>query len=110
MPNHGPGQHLDPGHQRLNRDAVLLDELGASAVAIDGQEETPALVVDLGGRLNKTDARVTHRYLMPVGMAAELVANVVVAAQIAGGAFADDLERAIAAEQARIAGADRPAD
>lgn len=99
------GRHLDPGQTRLNRDAVLLDEVGASPIEVQatgGGLGGLGTVLDLGGRLNKTDTRVTHRYLMTVPQTAELIANLVVAAQTAARDFGEQLEQAIAAEQERV--------
>lgn len=72
----------------LNRDAVLLDELGCIAIRTE-PEGALAVILDLGGRLNKTTARVTHRYAMSVPQAAELVANLVVTARRTGADFID---------------------
>jgi hypothetical protein len=89
-------------------DAMLLDALGAQAVALrlgDGEPEI-GICLDLEGRLNKLQIRDAHRYLLAPGQAAELIAELVVAAQAAaaqspaGRAFAVELEAAIAREQA----------
>jgi hypothetical protein len=97
-----------PSHEPLGRDAVLLDELGLKPIRVSARnagDGAHAVILDLGGRLNKTDARVTHRYLLSVPQTAELIANAVVAAQTADPEFAAELEQAIAVEQQRIADA-----
>jgi hypothetical protein len=67
---------------RLNRDAVLLDELGCVAILTVPAEET-AVVMDLGGRLNRAHSRVVHRYAMSPAQAAELVVELLEAGQSA---------------------------
>jgi hypothetical protein len=92
-------------HEPLGRDAVLLDELGCKPIRVSSRnadDGTHAVILDLGGRLNKTDVRVTHRYLLSVPQMAELLANAVVAAQTADPEFGVELEQAIAREQRRI--------
>jgi hypothetical protein len=84
-------------------DAVLLDAIGATAVRFDPSSEV-GLVLDLEGRLNKLAIRDVHRYILSAGMAAELVARLVVAAQMAepGGHFREEFEASVAREQAQI--------
>jgi hypothetical protein len=77
-----------------------LDKLGTLPILTEPHGEL-AVILDLGGRLNKTDARVSHRYVMSVGQVAELVADIVVSAQVAGGLYATELGKAIAREQQR---------
>lgn len=101
-----------PEHEALHvGDVVLLDAVGAKAIVLQPSGEV-GLILDLEGRLNKLDVRDVHRYAMSAGLAAELIAEVVVAAQEAanrgsaleltgGQDFALELERAIAAEQQR---------
>lgn len=92
---------------------VLLDALGAKVVRTLPSGQV-AVVLDLAGRVNKSESgeREEHRYAFSAGMAAELVAELVVAGQeaatagsdleISGGKeFAKELELAIAAEQER---------
>lgn len=90
-------------------DAVLLDASGAQVVRMEPSGEV-GIILDLEGKLNKLDIRDVHRYVMSAGMAAELVAELVVAGQeaaargsaIAGGrGFLAEFEAAIAREQAR---------
>lgn len=91
-------------------DAVLLDATGAQVVRFDPSGEV-GIVLDLEGRLNRLQVRDVHRYILSAGMAAELIADLVVAGQeaasagsalgITGTTFAAELEAAIAAEQAR---------
>lgn len=92
-------------------DVVLLDAVGAQCIRMHPSGEV-GLILDLEGKLNKLNVRDVHRYVMPAGMAAELIAEIVVAAQdaaangsglgITGGRdFAAELEAAIAFEQRR---------
>lgn len=100
-----PSSALDVG------DVILLDAVGAQVVRMEPSGEV-GIIVDLEGKLNKLDIRDVHRYAMPAGMAAELIAEIVVAAQVAAASgsalgfvdaltFSQALEAAIGAEQAR---------
>lgn len=93
-------------------DAVLVDALGAKVIRTEPAGEI-AVMLDLEGTLNKLDIRDAHRYLFAAGQAAELIAELVVAAQyaVAAGAelgltdahdFAAELVAAISAAQDRI--------
>lgn len=92
-------------------DVVLLDAVGAKCIALHPGHEVGVLL-DLEGRLNKLEVRDVHRYALTAGIAAELIAELVVAAQEAGERgspmeltggqdFLAELENAIAAEQQR---------
>jgi hypothetical protein len=109
MSPHGPytpGERVDlpPGG------AVLVDKLGALAIETEPAGEL-AILLELGGRLNKLDERSMVAYLMAAGTVAELVANVIVAVQRLGPGkgdkFRDELEEAIKAEQARVLATDQ---
>lgn len=81
--------------------AVLIDALGAVAIEARPSGE-PAVLIELGGRLNKTDERWSGQFLFSVGQAAELLANVAVAGNRAGRDFAAELDAALTREQERI--------
>lgn len=84
--------------------AVLLDKLGAVAIHVEPEGEV-ALLVELGGRLNKTDVSGTTAFLMRVGQAAELIANIVVAVHAGdpdAQSFGDQIKAAVKAEQERL--------
>jgi hypothetical protein len=86
----------------LHRDAVILDELGCKAILTEPSNEL-AVVLDLGGRLNRTPARVEHRYIMSAGQAAELIADLTIGARAVGGpAWLEELDRELAAAKARL--------
>lgn len=96
--------------QRVNLaegEAILLDSLGARAIRLQ-PSGTVALMLDIEGRLNKTEARDVVRYLLSPGAAAELMAALVAAVQRAvqespeGVDFAVELERALAREQEHL--------
>jgi hypothetical protein len=61
-------------------DPVLMDSVGARVILTEPAGDV-ALLLDLEGKLNKLQERVAHRFLMPVGMAAELIAELLVTAQ-----------------------------
>lgn len=89
--------------------AILLDKLGAVAIRTEPDDEH-ALLIELGGRLNKSDVRRTEAYLLAPGQAAELVAAVVVAVQTLNETGDPDavvfgvvVAAAIAAERDRLA-------
>jgi uncharacterized protein YhdP len=100
----GPRQQLDTGA------AMLVDACGAQVIRTEPSGEV-AVMLDLEGKLNKLDVRDAHRYLMSAGMAAELIAELVVSAQhaaaegsslgITGATFGKELGAAIAKEQER---------
>jgi hypothetical protein len=99
----GPGiTPFDPGYR-----TVLLDGLGAVAMHVQPGNEL-AVYLELTGRLNKRRERDEAAYLMRPGQAAELIADLVVAGQAGGPVIAQELEGAIAREQARR-GMERPA-
>jgi hypothetical protein len=92
-------------------DAILLDAVGARAVNMEPSSEV-GIILDLEGKLNKLEIRDVHRYVLTAGMAAELIAELVVSAQEAashgsalaltgGRKFAAELDAAISAEQRR---------
>lgn len=101
-----------PERERLDvGDMVLLDAVGAKVIKFEPSDEV-GLILDLEGKLNKLDVRDVHRYAMPAGLAAELIAELVVAGQEAGArgsamavtgghSFQAELDAAIAAEQRR---------
>lgn len=80
---------------------VLVDELGALGIRTEPGGELGVLV-ELGGRLNKDTGRWRGQFVMSVGQAAELVANIVVGAKRTGAEFSASLEQALAAEQDRL--------
>lgn len=95
-------------------DAVLLDAVGAKTIKTEPSGEI-AVLLDLEGRLNKLDIRDAHRYLMSAGTAAELIAEIVVAAQKAAAAgsslgiteshsFLNELQAAIGLARDRLQG------
>lgn len=111
MENQGRREQLDTG------DGMLVDAVGALVVRFDPSDEV-GLILDLEGRLNKLEVRDAHRYILSAGMAAELIAELVVAGQQAASVgsalgitgasdFAAELDAAIAAEQKRR-GLERP--
>lgn len=69
---------------------VLLDSVGAVALKLSPTGEL-AVYLELGGRVNKRQERDEGAYLMPPAMGAELVAEVIVAANAAGTDVADEL-------------------
>jgi hypothetical protein len=99
-------------HVRMDTgDAVLVDKLGAQVVKFAPSDEV-GIVLDLEGKLNKLQIRDAHRYALTAGMAAELIAELVVAGHHAalegsklgitrGRRFGDELEAAITREQKR---------
>jgi pheromone shutdown protein TraB len=103
---------VEPRREPLDTgDGVLVDAVGALVVRFDPSDQV-GIVLDLEGRLNKLQIRDAHRYLLSAGMAAELIAELIVAGHqaaragsrlgITGGAdFAAELEAAIANEQQR---------
>lgn len=99
----------EPREERLDvGDVILLDAVGATCVKLSPHDEV-GLVLDLEGRLNKLDVRDVHRYVMSAGMAAELIAEIVIAGHIAGAhgstmasaSFRDELNAALVQEQKR---------
>lgn len=58
--------------------AVLIDQIGAVAIETQPAGEE-AVVIDLGGTLNKTDERWKGKFLASPGQAGELVATLVYA-------------------------------
>jgi hypothetical protein len=54
--------------------AILLDRLGSARAATKPAGEL-AIILDIGGRLNKQTEHVEHRFLMRPEQAAELVAD-----------------------------------
>lgn len=85
--------------------AVLVDELGVLAAEMHPTGEL-AVVLDIGGRVTNRTERERNRYLMRAGQAAELIAEIVVAAQRLEPHFRHELDRAIKREQERIAAVD----
>lgn len=84
-------------------DAILLDRLGAAPIETR-PEGTLAIVLDVGGRLNKRTDDVENRYLMRPGQAVELVTELVTAL-IRAGVGTDDLDAAMERRQAEDRGA-----
>lgn len=75
--------------------SILLDRLGAAPAAVlphaEGEPVAGGLVLDLGGRINKSDDREEHRYLLTALQAAELVAELSTAGYtVAGDVFHDE--------------------
>lgn len=90
----GPGViPIDP-----NYPTVILDQLGGVAISTQPGADL-GIYLELGGRYNKRDDRDERAYLLAVGQAAELVAELVVAGQAGGPAFSQELEKAIARKQ-----------
>lgn len=85
---------------------ILLDTLNAEAVALRPSGEQ-AVVLELGGRVNKSERRLQLRFGISPGQAGELIAALVVAAQRADPETAGEIERAIGAEQVRMLAVDR---
>lgn len=92
-------------------DAILVDAIGAQCVQLHPGNQV-GIILDIEGRLNKLQIRDVHRYALSAGMAAELVAEIIVSAHqaaangsalgITGGhEFGVELEAAIANEQRR---------
>jgi hypothetical protein len=81
--------------------AVLLDKLGVLPI-----ETTPhrqkALLMELGGRLNKTSTDWIGQFLLAPKQGAELIANIVVAARTCGPEYAADIETELRREQERV--------
>lgn len=69
---------------------VLLDSIGAVALKLSPTGEL-GVYLELGGRVNKRQERDEGAYLMPPAMAAELVAELIVAGHAAGGDLAEEL-------------------
>lgn len=90
--------------------AVLVDESGAVAIEVTptgGGDQQTAILLELGGKLNKSDDRWKGRFLLAVGQVAELMADLAVAAKNSGDQdFVRELDVALAREQARIAAID----
>lgn len=92
---------LDPGT------AVIVDAVGSKAVVLNitGEEGVQTgLIFDVAGKLNKLDGRQEWRFILPVGIAAEIVASFVVAAQYADDipGFQEEFSKALEREQGRI--------
>lgn len=88
--------------------AVLLDRLGAVAIRTEPAGEL-AILLELGGRLNKQADRQTVAYLLRASQAAEVLAAIAVAVEdlarhgdTAALNFAGELDEAIVREQARL--------
>jgi hypothetical protein len=92
-------------------DAVLVDGIGSQVVEFEPSGEV-GIVLDLEGKLNKLQIRDAHRYALSAGMAAELIADLIVSAEHAvqegsdlgitkGRSFGEELAAAIALEQQR---------
>lgn len=91
----GPGvAPFDP-----NYPTIILDELGAVAMRLEPGGRN-AVYLELGGRFNKRTNRGQCGYVLAVGQAAELLAELVVAGQAGGADFTRELEPAIARKQA----------
>lgn len=78
-------------------EVVLVDELGAKALLAWPAEEL-AVIVEIGGRRNKLDARSLESYMLAPGQAGELVAAIVNAVANSGSneiraQFTDGLKR-----------------
>lgn len=92
-------------------DSIAVDSTGALVVKFEPSDQI-GIVLDLEGKLNKLDIHVAHRYALTAGIAAELVADLIVAGQhaaavgsaceITGGRdFLAEFEAALAHEQLR---------
>lgn len=89
--------------------SILLDRLGAAPAAVlphaEGEPVVGGLVLDLGGRVNKSTDREERRYLLTALQAAELVAELATAGhRVAGDAFYEEFSarlRALSGEGER---------
>lgn len=93
-------------------DVVLLDGIRAECVLAHPSGQI-GISIDLEGRLNSLRIRDTHRYLVSASGAAELIAAIIVAANVAaargaeleftgGTDFSRELFAAIAVERRRL--------
>lgn len=96
MPSESP-QHVELG----KGGAVIVDELGAVPILTQPSNEE-ALLIELGGRLNKMQERRKQKYLLSPGQAAELIANIIVACGATTIGFRQELDRALTREQDRV--------
>lgn len=60
---------------------IIVDRLGSVAV-ITAPAAEAAIVLDLGGRLNKQEDDVEHRYLFAPGQVTELIVDLVGSLQL----------------------------
>jgi hypothetical protein len=86
----------------LHKDVVLVQEVAATAIQLKPTDED-AVLLDLAGKLNRVDAKVAHRYVLPAGAVAELMAKLVVAGRASTADFRRELDDAIQREQERLA-------
>lgn len=87
--------------------AILVDAVGARAVALSSPEQDKpvvGLIFDLAGKRNKLDERAEERFILPVAIAAEIVAEFVVAANMAAETpeFAAEFGAALQRHQERL--------
>lgn len=74
----GPGGPFDRNAVVVDAtDAVLLDNINSCVIAQNGDENRPAVALDLGGRVNKTTRRSSVLYLMDEEGAAKLAADLI---------------------------------
>lgn len=87
-------------------EAVILDMLGAEAIETQPAGET-AILLELGGRLNKSADRWRGKFLMSAPQSAELIATIVVAARRGGSTeWIAEFDAALEREQQRLAAVD----
>lgn len=82
-----------------DEDVVIVEKLGTAAIRTQPHNEL-AVVMDVGGRLNKQNERRERRFIMSPEIAAELVADIVVSATEFP-EFAAELDIAIQRERER---------
>ena len=81
--------------------AVIIDELGSEAIETRPAGEL-AVVLELGGKINKRDERWNGKFLFSIGQAAEMLASVVVAVTRTGSDAARLFDEALEREQDRL--------
>jgi len=92
-----PGDHVDAAG------AILLDAHGVEPIMLMGESGAgPAVVMELGGRINKTDERATHMYLASGAQVGELIARMVAAGRRVEPKLREEIEAAYTAEIERL--------
>jgi hypothetical protein len=81
-------------------EGVLVDELGSEAVSLSPGDRA-AVLLELGGRLNKSPRRWKGKFLMNAGQAAELIADITLSAARASPDWKREFEQALDREQKR---------
>jgi hypothetical protein len=75
------------------RESVLMDYLDVALVDTKHEDDTPAMMLVIEGRVNYQTRRVKQAYLFGADGAAALVTQLAGLAARAGGAFADEFRR-----------------